>query len=557
MTSKTLDILVVLALLVSSAARAEGNGNPRLGRRVLEALTAAQAEDFAAGADPAGIRLETGETLAQVLARMAAEARVELAYTPLDPCVVVRTASTATGALAAGETRAFRARGSLRAQGGASSGCGVPADAKALAVILRVVPRGRGSLKIWPAGDPEPGISVLDYEAAANAVATTLVELCHEPDCAADFQVRVLAATTHVRVDVVGYLAPLSLSQGPVGDPGPAGPKGDAGPPGPPGSPGPAGPRGFAGPSCTVTSSGDHRTMSCPDGTSETWLSSPEPLPPVRFQIQSPEVELQPVQEITYCYYFRTPNTELVALRRLSSVMTAGVRDFIFSTTVSDTRPPGTVSASGCEILNESNSTNAARWVYTAHTSSSELVLPFAAGMPLGLEIGADTPAYLRIHFFNQSTETVRARVTLDVEGLPPGVAYTKTGTYVTFDPSISIPPTTGGHVESQVCNTPAGAEFWRLSTRTNKQGVLADVRDGARMLLGGIPPGDTTFVAPSFAYFSTGQMTSVCTYDNPTNRTIIDGPSDATDEVCMVLGYFFPAPDSILCYGGGLFHLP
>src|SRR5687768_6050092 len=150
--------LVAIALLGSTAAEAEGVWSPRLQRRVVEALTPQQAEAFAQGADPASIVVADGQTLEQVLSEAAAASGVELAYIPADPCPLVRTTSAAAGGLAAGESRGFRARGNLAAQGGAATGCGIPADAQVLAVVARATARGkgRGSLRVWPAGDPEP-----------------------------------------------------------------------------------------------------------------------------------------------------------------------------------------------------------------------------------------------------------------------------------------------------------------------------------------------------------------------------------------------------------------
>ena len=50
------------------------------------------------------------------------------------------------------------------------------------------------------------------------------------------------------------------------------------------------------------------------------------------------------------------------------------------------------------------------------------------------------------------------------------------------------------------------------------------------------------------FHTFATGQLTYECTFDNTGSTTITSGPSDATDEACMAIGYFFPATTSLLC---------
>src|SRR5688500_6863254 len=101
---------------VLSGAVAAQEPSPRLQRRVLEALDEEQAAAFAAGAPASEIVLTDGSTLAELLEHAAAEANAPLAFTPLDSCLIVRTAGSEAGALQPGETRAFLARGNLSAQ---------------------------------------------------------------------------------------------------------------------------------------------------------------------------------------------------------------------------------------------------------------------------------------------------------------------------------------------------------------------------------------------------------------------------------------------------------
>jgi hypothetical protein len=79
-------------------------------------------------------------------------------------------------------------------------------------------------------------------------------------------------------------------------------------------------------------------------------------------------------------------------------------------------------------------------------------------------------------------------------------------------------------------------------------------VLDGSTTLFEGTDwehPGATTVAAAPFLTFASNGLTSECTYDNPTNRTITTGSSYATDEECLAIGYFFPATDSLLCVNG------
>jgi hypothetical protein len=169
-----------------------------------------------------------------------------LGFVPVSPCILVQTVASSAGAMHANEVRAFLARGAvdLSGQGGPAGGCGIPAEAQALAVTLRVArPGGIGQLKVWAADQPEPVTVQMEY-APPGAVGLTLpaiVPLC-ETSCRGDFSAKTLKQGAQLRVDVVGFFA-----VGPGGPPGPQGPQGPSGPQGSPGLTGPQGPQGIQG----------------------------------------------------------------------------------------------------------------------------------------------------------------------------------------------------------------------------------------------------------------------------------------------------------------------
>jgi len=276
------------------------------------------------------------------------------------------------------------------------------------------------------------------------------------------------------------------------------------------------------------------------------------------FQIQGPEIDLQPGQEITTCYYFRTPNTATLAIKRWRSSMTPGVHDMTMFTTTDDVMPPGTVSATDC---GGSGGVGVPAWTYAADTPEAELTLPGddGAGRPLGMEVPANQAAYFRMHFLNSGAEPIKARVTLNAEARAANVAYTRTAAYVTFNGAIDIPPNAVGEVESQTCTTPVGAKFWWMSTHAHKQAVQTTVKDGLPTSTDIVfastdweHPGAAVFAAPVFHSFATNKLTYECTYNNNganANRTIQTGDSALDDEQCMAVGYYFPATKSLLCF--------
>lgn len=549
---------VVMALSAAGALAAD-SWSPRMQRRVAAALGEREARAFAAGADPSEVVLPSGETLEQLLERAGAETGEQLGYTPVDPCLLVRTAGGG-GRLEPAQTRSFVARGSLVAQGGAVAGCGVPQEARALAVVLRAVTAGKGALEVSPAVGGPPFVTLLEYAGRQTVAAPALIELCQGEGCPAAFQVRALGSATHLVITVVGYFAPLELGSGPAGPAGPPGPQGPSGPQGARGPSGPQGPQGLAGApgaSCTVSTdlNEETTTLSCPDGTSATWPIVP-PLPPaVRgFEIETPEIQVSAGTEVAYCYYFRTPNTRTAAIRRWASVASSPiVKNVMLATTAGDKFPPGTLSAANCSVLllvhNEFPHLR-----YVGYTQSDELVMPSddGTGKPLAQVLEPGSSAILRIDLFNSTGTPASARVTLSATAYEGGVDSTPTATYLSRDASIIIPPGPG-HVESTSCDVPAGLEFWRLSTHSHKRSVLTQVKDGADVLFEGTDfsdPGAETFNAPGFHTFASGEMTTACTYHNQGNTTLTEG-ENPSEEQCLGIGFFFPGSAQLTCWDG------
>jgi len=277
------------------------------------------------------------------------------------------------------------------------------------------------------------------------------------------------------------------------------------------------------------------------------------PPPPDRgFRIESPMVDIQPGQEITYCFYFHTPNTETLAIDHWKSVLTPGSHHMImFQTPGGDAQPVGTLSDQNCGI--GASGTAAPIWTYAAQTEEAELLLPQddGSGKPLAQEIKAGTPAFFQMHYLNASDQVLTAHVVVDAFALDAGTAFTSTSPFVTYNGNISIPPGATNHVESMTCNTPANTQFWLMSTHSHKQSIRTRVLDNSTTVFESTDwehPGAKEMASP-FYTFGSGKLTYECTYDNATNRTIQDGESAATDEMCMATGYFFPATKPVFCY--------
>jgi hypothetical protein len=281
------------------------------------------------------------------------------------------------------------------------------------------------------------------------------------------------------------------------------------------------------------------------------------PPPAQGFQVTSPPIEISPGQDVTYCYYFRTPNLATLAVKRWASALGPAGRGLVFFTTTqgdlaAERRPAGELSVVDCELF---ASTPRPNWRYAGYGPSDELAFPAddGDGHPVAMEIPPTSAGVLMIHFKNETGAPVVSSATLNAEALDD-VVYTPTATLLSYDGTIAVPPQTTGHVETQSCAVPAGARFWNLSTFAHKQAVRTNVLDGSNVVFESFDwahPGAHTLPAPPFYSFASGTFTHRCTYDNPTTRTITRGPSQQFDEQCLGVGYFFPASKPRLCYNG------
>ena len=296
-----------------------------------------------------------------------------------------------------------------------------------------------------------------------------------------------------------------------------------------------------------------------PDGGNNTGSDGSVLMPPARgFQVVSPDITIMPGQEITYCYYFKTPNTEAYSIKRWVSKMTPGSHHMILFFTGSLAQPEGTVSSSNCGF---GSASNIGTWVYAAQNVDADMPLPAddGAGKPVGMDVSPGQPAFIQMHYLNSTDAPIVAHVTLNAEAYDAGVQTTKTFAYVTFNGNISIPPMsmppTAGTIATQTCNIPSTSKVWLMSTHAHKQAIHTEVRDGAtgtNVVFASNDwehPGAKAWMTAPFYTFSTGKLTYECQYNNPTSNTIKTGDSAATDEMCMATGYIFPATKSTICY--------
>jgi hypothetical protein len=127
-------------------------------------------------------------------------------FVAISPCRAVNTVVKG-GPIKKGKSRSFQIRGSasFAGQGGSASGCGIPADATAVAATITTLHQtGSGTIKALPAGST--GGAALAESYTKNTQTTSGVTLPLGPTGQAkDVTLQSGGANTDVIVDVTGY----------------------------------------------------------------------------------------------------------------------------------------------------------------------------------------------------------------------------------------------------------------------------------------------------------------------------------------------------------------
>jgi hypothetical protein len=277
--------------------------------------------------------------------------------------------------------------------------------------------------------------------------------------------------------------------------------------------------------------------------------------PPARgFQIAAPSVDVMPGADVTFCYYFHTPNTGDLAIQKWASRMSAGGHHMILFFTASDLQTPGTLSTTRCGY-----GANAPGpiWAYAAQTPAAEAALPAddGRGVPVAQTVRAGQSGFLLMHFINSTDAVIRAHIELNAYAYDAGTAVTVAAPYVSYEDRINLPaaasaatPTTGSW--SGNCSVPVNARFFVVTTQTHKQAVRAVIKDGATTVFTAATwehPGEQRWPTAPFYTFASGKLTYQCDFSNPNGYPITAGDNMATQEACIAIGYYVPAATAVI----------
>lgn len=304
---------------------------------------------------------------------------------------------------------------------------------------------------------------------------------------------------------------------------------------------------------------GDDDTTMPPDGGGTT---TPPPdagglSPPAHgFQLVTPKIPIQPHQQISYCYYFQTPNTANLRVGKWES-WTPNVHDTVLYMTHNKAGEPGALTHD--DSCGTAVDGGGPVWTYAAQDPGQDynaIAMPSddGTGKPIGQLVKPGQFGFILMHFNNASDQVVEGYVELNANAYDDAAAVTLAAPYVTYAVGFRIPPG-GTSVPSTfstapiTCTIPPAPDqstpkFFAITTHTFQQGIRATVKDGATTVFQSTNwerPGSRS-MAP-FYTFASGGLTFQCDYVNPHLYSIPTGIDPATDEQCITIGYFFPAP--------------
>ena len=272
------------------------------------------------------------------------------------------------------------------------------------------------------------------------------------------------------------------------------------------------------------------------------------------FQIAVPPnmLTIQPGQEAYFCYYKSVPGGSSINVGAFQSWMTKGYSHhfilFTGNTGVDGTVSGGAISGGGGV---GTGCVPQGTWVYATSTSGEviELKMPDGVGLPMP----AGQMFIFNIHLINTGSTAANPTVKLNVLNAK-NVTQTASA-MVSFNAGISVPAGGSQDVRGS-CSPPAGSKFFAFTTHVHRHG--GSTTTGAYTDVNYVTGGQTTNIVhstdwenpdvalwgpPNFLTTKAGdQFTYDCHFVNTDSVPVTFGETAASGEMCMSIGYYFPA---------------
>ncbi len=189
-------------------------------------------------------------------------------------------------------------------------------------------------------------------------------------------------------------------------------------------------------------------------------------------------------------------------------------------------------------------------WMYATSLAGQiiEMKMPSGVGLPLA----AGTQIMLNMHFINPGSTAATPQVKLNLNTVS-SVTYQAAAMF-SFNTTIHVPAATaagpGTQTVTGTCTAPVGSNFFVMTSHTHKFATLTKVNYNHNGQAYNIVnttdwehPDVGVWDAPNFLTVKQGDsFTYSCSYSNTTSAPVTVGDTAASNEMCMEIGYYFPA---------------
>lgn len=282
-------------------------------------------------------------------------------------------------------------------------------------------------------------------------------------------------------------------------------------------------------------------TVTNPDGT---------PVATVEHTLKTTPFVIEPGAEVFKCFYTTLAVDAETAVARFESNMTRGSHHMILFGLDKPGGPDGTLGE--CNLRPSGGSVPLP--LFVAQEPHQEATFPSGVAMPLK----AKQPVAVQMHYLNAGVSPVTAEVEIKFHALPTGTKFERAGVFGSFHNKISV-PARGTQTVSGRCQVPSDVKFISLTTHSHRYTTRAvagrtapDENSVPQLLVETLDyerPPITKFPAP-FLDLAGDKIFYSCEYRNDTDQTVTVGDSAVNEEMCMAVGYYFPAAGTTVCLG-------
>jgi hypothetical protein len=250
------------------------------------------------------------------------------------------------------------------------------------------------------------------------------------------------------------------------------------------------------------------------------------------------EFEVPPGGETFRCQNFANPFGEDVAIVESRSSMASGSHHmFVFQT--AGLRAGGLETCGGLEF-----SAN----IHSSQRSEESYVYPPGIGRMLFANEGLRVQA----HYLNTTSETITAYVAVTLEAVAPAAVETLAAQVFINTLSINVPPQSQG-AATKSCGVPQDIQLLTASSHMHRFGTHFEARTSDGQLVyetNEWAEPDPWHFDPPLPVPGGASIDIRCEYDNTTDTTLSFGESADTNEMCILSGLYYPAPQGagIIC---------